>query len=83
MGTTVIIVGGDDRGVGTAGSVMFTVGNGFSGNDCLNSQSPSSTPGSPAGGSYPTANAGETDGNGNGNGDGGEHNNVSGGGGNT
>ncbi|KDR84275.1 hypothetical protein GALMADRAFT_205972 [Galerina marginata CBS 339.88] len=54
-GTTLIIVGGDNRGNGTAGSSLNVVSSGFN-NDgsCLSDSSPSSTPGSPAGGSYPT-----------------------------
>ncbi|KAF8239486.1 hypothetical protein L208DRAFT_1237100 [Tricholoma matsutake] len=54
-GTTLIILGGDNRGNGTAGSSLGTVSSGPSNNGtCLSSSSPSSTPGSPAGGSYPT-----------------------------
>ncbi|KIM35169.1 hypothetical protein M413DRAFT_449880 [Hebeloma cylindrosporum] len=54
-GTTLIIVGGDNRGNGTAGSTLNVVSSGVN-NDgsCLSNSSPSSTPGSPAGGSYPT-----------------------------
>ncbi|KAI0764624.1 hypothetical protein BD413DRAFT_437794, partial [Trametes elegans] len=54
VGTVIILVGGDDRGLGSAGSNTYTM---QSGNDlsCLNDTSPSSTPGSPAGGSYPTS----------------------------
>ena len=54
-GTTLIIVGGDDRGNGTAGSTLNVVSSGVN-NDgsCLSNSSPSSTPGTPAGGSYPT-----------------------------
>ncbi|CAK5261851.1 unnamed protein product [Mycena citricolor] len=49
--TTVILVGGDDRGFGTAGSSLYIVGNNIqSDSSCLNSSSPSSTPGAPAGG---------------------------------
>ncbi|KAK0192881.1 hypothetical protein F5146DRAFT_1041852 [Armillaria mellea] len=59
-GTTLLLVGGDDRGNGTAGSALFTVSSGISNNStCLNSESPSSTPGTPAGGSYPTGTSGE------------------------
>ena len=55
-GTTLIIVGGDSRGNGTAGSSLGTVSAGpFNNGTCLTSTSPSSTPGSPAGGSYPTS----------------------------
>lgn len=58
-GTTLILVGGDARGNGTAGSSLNTVSSGIN-NDgsCLNSASPSSTPGSPVGGSYPTSTSG-------------------------
>ena len=71
-GTTLLLVGGDDRGLGVAGSNVFTVQRGDS--SCLNSTSPSSTPGSPAAGSYPTS----TDGSGvNGGGNGGNDNNSS------
>ena len=53
-GTDILIVGGDDRGVGSGGVAPFTVA--YSANSsCLNSNSPSSTAGSPAGGSYPTS----------------------------
>ncbi|PIL23514.1 hypothetical protein GSI_14826 [Ganoderma sinense ZZ0214-1] len=53
IGTTFLLVGGDDRGLGVAGSNVFTIQQGSS--SCLNSTSPSSTAGSPAGGSYPTS----------------------------
>lgn len=52
-GTTVMVVGGDNRGPGTGGSGLYIVAPGSDGS-CLNTTSPSSTPGSPAGGSYPT-----------------------------
>ncbi|CAL1699565.1 unnamed protein product [Somion occarium] len=52
-GTTVILLGGDNRGPGTAGSSVYVVNAGE--NDCLSDSSPSSTPGSPAGGAYPTS----------------------------
>ena len=53
-GTDILIVGGDDRGFGSGGVAPFTVA--YSANSsCLNSTSPSSTPGNPAGGSYPTS----------------------------
>ncbi|KAI0792354.1 hypothetical protein C8Q75DRAFT_706106, partial [Abortiporus biennis] len=55
-GTTVILLGGDNRGPGTAGSAVFIVNQGD--NSCLSDSSPSSTPGSPAGGSYPTSTSG-------------------------
>ena len=54
IGTTLILTGGDNRGVGTAGSASWVVSQG-SNQDCLTSNSPSSTPGDPAGGSYPTS----------------------------
>ncbi|THH32072.1 hypothetical protein EUX98_g2120 [Antrodiella citrinella] len=63
-GTTLLLVGGDDRGPGTAGSSVFIVGQGD--NSCLSDQSPSSTPGSPAGGSYPTSTSGSGTGSGGG-----------------
>ncbi|KAF8166705.1 hypothetical protein BJ912DRAFT_1025856 [Pholiota molesta] len=64
-GTTLILVGGDARGNGTAGSALNSVSSGIN-NDgsCLSDSSPSSTPGSPAGGSYPTSNSGGTTGSG-------------------
>ncbi|KAH8101119.1 hypothetical protein BXZ70DRAFT_1007516 [Cristinia sonorae] len=52
-GTTLLLLGGDDRGPGTAGSTTYIVGQGD--NSCLSDLSPSSTAGSPAGGSYPTS----------------------------
>lgn len=55
LGTTVILVGGDNRGVGTGGWVQETVQRGSDDITCLSSSSPSSTPGSPAGGAYPTS----------------------------
>ncbi|KAF8637845.1 hypothetical protein AX17_002471 [Amanita inopinata Kibby_2008] len=66
-GTTLVIVGGDNRGNGTAGSSLNVVSTGFQ-NDgsCLSNASPSSTPGSPAGGSYPTGSSGTTGGGGGG-----------------
>ncbi|KAM5533380.1 hypothetical protein V8D89_012930 [Ganoderma adspersum] len=62
ISTTFLLVGGDDRGLGVAGSNLFTIQQGST--SCLNSTSPSSTAGSPAGGSYPTS----TDGSGTSNG---------------
>lgn len=54
-----MIVGGDDRGNGTAGSIFNVVlGGTLNDASCLSSNSPSSTPGSPAGGSYPTSSTG-------------------------
>ncbi|KAJ6595774.1 hypothetical protein DFH09DRAFT_1024628 [Mycena vulgaris] len=54
--TTLLLVGGDNRGNGTAGSSLYIVNPGIN-NDgsCLNSNSPSSTAGSPAGGTYSTS----------------------------
>jgi hypothetical protein len=53
-GTNVLLVGGDARGLGSGGSAPFTIS--YSGNtSCINSTSPSSTAGSPAGGTYPTS----------------------------
>ncbi|KDQ31955.1 hypothetical protein PLEOSDRAFT_154160 [Pleurotus ostreatus PC15] len=49
-GSTLVIVGGDDRGVGSGGSLVAIVSAGVRPNeDCLDDDSPSSTPGSPAG----------------------------------
>ena len=55
-GTTLILVGGDNRGNGSAGSTTNLVSAGFQ-NDisCLSNASPSSTAGNPAGGTYPTS----------------------------
>jgi hypothetical protein len=63
-GTTVLLVGGDSTGVGSGGSETIVVRQ--SGDQsCLNSLSPSSTPGPPAGASptssssvYPTSSSG-------------------------
>lgn len=57
-GSTVIVVASDDRGRGNGGSAPFIVG--YGDNSCLNDNSPSSTPGSPAGGSYPTSTNGSS-----------------------
>ncbi|KAJ7064833.1 hypothetical protein C8F01DRAFT_1128366 [Mycena amicta] len=55
-GTTLLLVAGDGRGNGTGGSSPYTVGSGPNNdNSCLDSNSPSSTPGNPAGGSYQTS----------------------------
>lgn len=55
VGTTLMMIGGDSRAVGNAGSALFLVANGPNGDaTCLDETSPSSTPGTPAGGSYPT-----------------------------
>ena len=53
-GTNILLVGSDDRGIGSGGTAPFTVA--YSTNtSCLNRTSPSSTVGNPAGGSYPTS----------------------------
>ncbi|KAJ7266965.1 hypothetical protein B0H12DRAFT_141808 [Mycena haematopus] len=53
--TTFLLVAGDNRGSGTGGSTLYIVNSGINNdNSCLNSTSPSSTAGDPAGGSYPT-----------------------------
>ncbi|TFK72491.1 hypothetical protein BDN72DRAFT_792505 [Pluteus cervinus] len=63
-GTTFILVGGDARGNGTAGSSLNTVSSGIDNvGSCLNDNSPSSTPGNPAGGAYPTSSSGGVGGN--------------------
>lgn len=51
--TLVILVAGDNRGPGSGGSAPYLV-NYSENSTCLNDLSPSSTAGSPAGGSYPT-----------------------------
>lgn len=54
-GSTLIVVAGDDRGLGTGGSGLYTVSQGiYPNSSCLTTTSPSSTLGSPAGGVYPT-----------------------------
>lgn len=72
VGTTLMLVGGDSRGIGTAGSITQQVQQGISdvNNSCLDSNSPSSTPGTPAGGAYPTGSNGASTGGGNGSGSG-------------
>ena len=64
-GTTILLVGGDGRSIGTGGWEQIDIQQ--SGNQsCLDSSSPSSTPGSPAGG-YPTStSSGSAGGGGNG-----------------
>ncbi|KAL0067450.1 hypothetical protein AAF712_005437 [Marasmius tenuissimus] len=58
-GTTLHIVGSDGRGTGNGGSTRPNVGDNINrDNSCLNDQSPSSTAGNPAGGSYPTDSSG-------------------------
>lgn len=54
-GATLIIVAGDNRGLGAGGFATFTV-NFNDDTSCLSSISPSSTPGTPAG-TYPTSTA--------------------------
>ena len=55
-GTFFLLVGGDNRGNGTGGAFGTTVAAGIqTNNTCLSDSSPSSTPGSPAGGSYATS----------------------------
>jgi hypothetical protein len=52
--TNVLLIGNDDRGIGSGGSAQFSIS--YAGNSsCLNNNSPHSTAGSPAGGSYPTS----------------------------
>ena len=54
-GTTLVIGAGDGRGLNSGGSDTYIVSSGLNpDSSCLNSEAPSSTPGSPAGGSYPT-----------------------------
>lgn len=55
-GTTLLLGAGDDRSLGAGGSVTYIVSQ-SSNTSCLDSSSPSSTAGSPAGGSYPTSTA--------------------------
>jgi hypothetical protein len=52
-GTKVLLFGGDGRGMGTGGSAQRTILDSQD-TSCLDSSSPSSTAGSPAGGSYAT-----------------------------
>ncbi|TFK26517.1 hypothetical protein FA15DRAFT_679586 [Coprinopsis marcescibilis] len=71
-GTTMVLTGGDSRRRGNAGSVTYFISGGIDQDDsCLNSDSPSATPGDPAGGSYATGIDGSGTGGGNGNGGGG------------
>lgn len=59
-GTTLIIVAGDGRGLGTGGSGLYNVAAGlYPNSSCLTDSSPSSTAGPPAGGSYPTNASGD------------------------
>ena len=59
--TYFIIVGGDDRGIAAGGASGYIIGYSADGS-CLSSTSPSSTAGSPAGGSYPTGTNGSPSG---------------------
>ncbi|KJA14566.1 hypothetical protein HYPSUDRAFT_1071961 [Hypholoma sublateritium FD-334 SS-4] len=61
-GTTFLLTGGDPRGNGTGGAVSYVVALGNDVDSCLSNNSPSSTPGSPAGGSIPTSTPGSTTG---------------------
>ncbi|KAI0029127.1 hypothetical protein K488DRAFT_14057, partial [Vararia minispora EC-137] len=64
--TTIVVVAGDDRGP-VGGSSPYVVNTGTD-SSCLNSGSPSSTAGNPAGGSYPTSTTGAGTGGGSGGG---------------
>lgn len=65
-GTGLIIVAGDNRGFGSGGSFQGFLQPGNGTTSCLNDNSPKTTPGSPAGGSYPTDSSGhKTGGSGN------------------
>ncbi|KAH7906609.1 hypothetical protein BJ138DRAFT_1183003 [Hygrophoropsis aurantiaca] len=62
-GSTLLIVAGDNRGLGTGGSEPYNVASGiYPDNSCLSNNSPSSTAGPPAGGSYATNASGSTTG---------------------
>ncbi|KAK7034556.1 hypothetical protein VNI00_012403 [Paramarasmius palmivorus] len=64
-GTTLNIVCGDNRGMGSGGSLRTTVSNSLTNNStCLSDTSPSSTAGNPAGGTYPTDSSGNETGGG-------------------
>ncbi len=52
--TDVLLIGNDDNGIGSGGYAPVTIALSTNGS-CLNSNSPSSTPGNPAGGIYPTS----------------------------
>ncbi|KAK7048761.1 hypothetical protein R3P38DRAFT_3345796 [Favolaschia claudopus] len=75
--STFLLVAGDNRGNGTGGSTLYIVGSGANNdNSCLKSDSPTSTVGNPAGGSYQTGtNGGNSGGGGGGGGGGGITNN--------
>jgi hypothetical protein len=53
-GTHVLLFGNDDEGVGSGGFAAITIIDSMN-DTCLNSNSPSSTAGNPAGGTYPTS----------------------------
>ena len=53
-GTDILLVANDDRGIGSGGHVEYTIATSLN-NSCLNNNSPSSTAGTPAGGSFPTS----------------------------
>jgi hypothetical protein len=53
-GTNVLFIGNDDRGIGAGGVAAVTIADTMD-SSCLNNNSPSSTAGDPAGGSYPTS----------------------------
>jgi hypothetical protein len=66
-GSTLMIVAGDNRGLGTGGSEPYNVQAGLNPNSsCLTNNSPSSTAGAPAGGAYPTNSSGDETGGGGG-----------------
>ncbi|KIJ58893.1 hypothetical protein HYDPIDRAFT_33732 [Hydnomerulius pinastri MD-312] len=66
-GSTLLIVAGDDRGLGTGGSEPYNVASGlYPNSSCLTGNSPSSTAGPPAGGAYPTNSSGDETGGGGG-----------------
>ncbi|KAF8493416.1 hypothetical protein F5888DRAFT_820424 [Russula emetica] len=52
--TDILLVGNDDGGIGSGGSVEYTIANTVN-NSCLNNNSPSFTAGNPAGGGYSTS----------------------------
>jgi len=58
-GTGLLVVAGDNRGFGSGGSFQGFLQPGNGTTSCLDSSSPMSTPGSPAGGSYPTDSSGD------------------------
>jgi hypothetical protein len=65
VGTTVLITGGDNRGIGSAGSAqLFIQQSANNNNTCITDSSPSSTAGTPAGGAYPTSGTGGSSGSG-------------------